>query len=382
MKTSFDAVSRRLASPLPVASSASGSTRPLPPAAKPLLVSADPQLLDEVRRLAAIAGIEVTVVPDLIAAVSAWSTAPCVIVGADAVTATVTVPRRSDVVIVTGGDAAIEVWRSAVLIGAVDVLESQRDSDVLLSLLADAAEGTHRGAVVGFVGGRGGVGTSSLSVATALAAVRAGLRTVLVDLDPSGGGLDLMLRGEDADGIRWNDLAPIEGRLPADALVRALPLVHGLNILSCARHGDVLSADQVHAVLQAAERAFDLVVLDLPRAFDDAALVAARTARMIAVLVAADVRGCAAAQAIVERHLASSTEVVTVARSGPGRTLPCDEVADAVGAPLLAELRDDPRAPIAYERGEPPSSRSRGPWAPVTHAVLAQLGLAEDRRAA
>ena len=56
------------------------------------------------------------------------------------------------------------------------------------------------------VGGRGGAGASVFAVATAVRAARSGERALLVDCDPLGGGVDLVLGAEDLDGLRWPEV--------------------------------------------------------------------------------------------------------------------------------------------------------------------------------
>ena len=65
--------------------------------------------------------------------------------------------------------------------------------------------GRRRGAAVAVVGGCGGAGASVLAAALAVTAVRHGGRALLVDCDPLGGGLDLVLGAEHVAGLRWPD---------------------------------------------------------------------------------------------------------------------------------------------------------------------------------
>src|SRR5450631_1321486 len=61
------------------------------------------------------------------------------------------------------------------------------------------------------VGGSGGVGASVLSAAIAVRAAQAGLRSVAVDGDRLGGGLEVTLGIVRERGARWPDLAGARG---------------------------------------------------------------------------------------------------------------------------------------------------------------------------
>src|SRR5690606_15920045 len=82
---------------------------------------------------------------------------------------------------------------------------------------------------------RGGRGTSALAAVLARLAVDAGRTTALVDGDPAGGGLDILLGVEHDAGPRWSDLLTERGGFPPDRLMAALPAWHGVRVLS----GDV-----------------------------------------------------------------------------------------------------------------------------------------------
>ena len=84
------------------------------------------------------------------------------------------------------------------------------------------------GSVLVVVGASGGVGASSLATAVAVRAVRAGLDVVLVDGCPLGGGLDVVLGAEQAQGVRWSDLSRLEGSADGPALLVRLPLAEGV----------------------------------------------------------------------------------------------------------------------------------------------------------
>ncbi len=57
----------------------------------------------------------------------------------------------------------------------------------------------------------GGTGVSTLASGLAWAAARSGIKVGLVELNPSAGGIDLLLGIERKDGWRWPELASARG---------------------------------------------------------------------------------------------------------------------------------------------------------------------------
>lgn len=233
---------------------------------RPLLICSQPDLVDEVARLAAAHGREVHVCPDGPSARGLWASAPLVLVGQDQAAAVVGLPRRRDVVVVC--DVEDEAcWRIAVDIGAEHVVALPEGERWLVDRLADAGEGPPRdGRVLVVLGAGGGSGASTFAATAALAAHRSGLRTLLVDADPCGGGIDVLLGIEGEPGARWADLAQSRGRISADVLAAAVPSAGGVPVLSWGRAGSAAApVEAVSAVLTAGRRGFDLVVVDSAR---------------------------------------------------------------------------------------------------------------------
>ncbi|MYQ49595.1 septum formation initiator, partial [Streptomyces sp. SID4985] len=187
-------------------------------AARPLIVTEDALLLDDLLRLCAAAGATPEVhhcVPDL----GGWSEAPLVLVGDDAARRVRGAARRRGVVLVGRDQDDPDVWKRAVEIGADHVLMLPDGEQWLVDRIADVAEGVGRPALtVGVIGGRGGAGASTLACALAVTSAREGVRTLLVDADPLGGGLDVLLGGESAEGLRWPAFAASRGRVGGGAL--------------------------------------------------------------------------------------------------------------------------------------------------------------------
>lgn len=140
-------------------------------------------------------------------------------------------------------------------------LLSERGASPIAALAQGHGSTRARGVTVGVVGARGGAGASVLAAAISVAA---GSGCVLVDLDPTSAGLDLLLGIEHERGLRWGDV--LSGRGIAGAFAARLPHWRGVSVLSwgALTHGfdlgpsmtDVLSGLAAHS---------EVVILDLSR---------------------------------------------------------------------------------------------------------------------
>ena len=352
---------------------------------RPLVVTADPDVLDDLLRLAATAGTDLEVAADAGAARRSWSSAPLVVVGPDATSgcARLALPRRSGVVVVGVDLDDASIWQRAVSVGAEHVALLPDAERWLTDRLADAVEGGGpAGALVAVVGGRGGAGATTLASALAVTASRSGRTTLLVDGDPLGGGIDLVFGGEHDAGVRWRDLVATRGRVPAAVLAGALPRMNDLAVLSWDR-GDAraVPVEAVEAVLSAGRRAHDLVVVDLPRSVDDASRAVLAAASTVVLVVPNEVRAAAAASRVVAAvgMLCRDLRVVTRGPSPSGLT--GEQVAGALGLPLLGDLRPEPGIDLALERGEPPARRGRTPLSALCGRLLDEVLPAVSRAA-
>ncbi len=315
----------------------------------------EPALRDEVDRVAAAAGLPVVHVSEPSGG-KAWTAAAVVLLDAPAARrcAELALPRRAGVVMVGHGAAEAVDWEAALLVGAEIVLTLPGQDDRLIAVLSDAAEdaetsraGGPRGPVVAVLGGRGGAGASVF--ATALATVS--LEALLVDVDPWGGGIDLVVGSEREGGLRWPDLAAQGGRLSYPALRAALPRRGPVTVLSCGRSGGDISPAPLAAVIDAGCRAGATVVCDLPRRDTPAAETALDAADLIVVVTVADVRSCAAGVAVARWASAINPNVGLVVRGPAPGGLRSGEVARMVGVPLLAGMRPERGITEALERG-------------------------------
>ena len=352
---------------------------------RPLLVTADPHVRDELLRLAAAAGVDAEVAPDLPAARAAWLTASVVVVGSDLLGAAgaARLARRPGVVAVGADLDDAAVWRQAVQVGAERVVFLPDGAAWLVQALAESAGGAAgAGVVVATLGGRGGAGATTLAVALALAGGRRDLRTVLVDGDPLGGGVDLALGAELQPGLRWPDLLTTSGRLPV-SVVDALPGVEGVAVLSWDRGPVVpLTVEAVSEVLDACRRAGDLVVVDLPRQLDAVAAEVLAAVTCALLVVPAEVRAAAAAARVAARAGLLCRDLRLVVRGPSPGGLSADEVGRSVGLPVAAELRAEPHLERDLEEGRPPGRRARRPLSVVSAELLDELVAGPERWAA
>jgi len=328
----------------------------------PLIVTEDAELLDDLLRLCAAAGARPEVHPGVPAHRGSWEAAPLVLVGDDAARRVRGAARRRGVVLVGRDQDDPGVWRRAVEIGADHVLVLPDGEQWLVDRIADVAEGVGRPALtVGVIGGRGGAGASTLACALAVTSAREGRRTLLVDADPLGGGLDVLLGGESAEGLRWPAFAASRGRVGGGALEESLPKLHALRVLSWDRGDTVAVPPQaVRAVLAAARRRGGAVVVDLPRRVDEGVAEVLAQVDVGVLVVPAELRAVAAA-----RRVASAVGMVLgdlrIAVRGPfAPGLDDREVARLMGLPLVGEV---PAEDTSRDGCAPPGGAARGPLA-------------------
>ena len=295
-----------------------------------------------------------------------WGTAPLVLLGDDCAEALagLRLPRR-DGVLLLGQDNRPGVWERAVRAGAEQVCSLPADRDLVADLLGACTDGPAGAPVVCVVGGCGGAGASVFAAALATAAANDGSRSLLVDADAWGGGLDLLVGGEHVEGLRWADLAATTGRVSAPSLRDLLPSVERLAVLSWERGAAVpVPAASMRAVVTAGQRGHDLVVVDLPRRFDAAAEEALGRASHTVLVVPAEVRAVAAATPVVAA-LTRVTSTVGLVVRGPGASgLDATLVAESLGVPVLAAMRPERHLTESLDQGLGPLRRRRGPLGP------------------
>lgn len=357
----------------------------------PVLVSRDPRVIDSVLAASTSLGTTPEIARDDAAVQRWWRTARVVLIGGDQapVVAGLGLPVRTGVHLVGHRRDDLLGW-SVPLEASVIVLPEHVG---LLTSVLDARrdEGAGAGRLVRVVGGSGGLGVSTLSAGLAQVAAAAGEPAVAVELDPCGGGLDLLFGAESSPGWRWGDLRAAAGHV--EGLQGRLPNVSGPDVLAHGRtafppprtrlrrgatgaesglgSGDGAappSAEATRAVIASLTRSHRLVALDCgsvaPSVGDQWACT--RTV----VVVGASVRGIVAARSRIAQQ--GLVDVGLVVRVGAGRPIDADAVATALELPLVGVLHDDRAVLSGAGVGDPPG-RARGRFRKDAEAILREV---------
>ncbi|ATL65286.1 septum site-determining protein Ssd [Nocardia terpenica] len=346
-----------------------------------LVLVSDHRLRDEVHRIAAAADRHLDEPPTPIGR-HHWVDAPVIVVDLTAARdcAAAGYPRRADTVLVTGDEPGLPEWQAAAALGTERVVALPAAAERLIAAFTDPVRhGPGNGLVLAVVGASGGAGASTLAAAVALTAATTDFRpdTLLVDGDPLGGGLDLLLGIESATGPRWPDLVIEDGRVAAAALHAALPsAAPRLAVLACGRvtagaPPAEIGAGAVRAVLEAGRSAGDLVVCDVSGARGPHADHMLDTADLVVLTLPAQLRSVAAARAVLANIRRRNPNRGLIVRGPAPGGLRGPDMAEALGVPLLAAVRGEPGLAGRLERGG--LTVPRGPLRTAAEAVLTAL---------
>ncbi|MCL1838070.1 MAG: hypothetical protein FWG47_01980 [Propionibacteriaceae bacterium] len=310
-----------------------------------LVIAAAGDLQDSILSVVAAQELKGRVATDAAQAVPHWQRAETVVIAQDLAEelAAHSLPHRDQVFLVGNNESVLATW-STPLGAKVLVIPEQL---AWLGAVLDEGSTKSGAPVYAFLGGSGGAGVSTLAAAVALRASKQGLRSVLVDVDALGGGIDLLLGVEQIQGWRWPSLGAAEGYV--GDIRQYLPQVGGVAVVSMSRDSHVeLAKEPLVAIIQALRRTHDLVVIDAGRSVSGASIQAVRLATQRFLLVMATVRGIAAAGQVMRAY---GCDVELVVRK-PAGAADATTVAELLGQRVVAMLPEDKTLAAAAERGE------------------------------
>jgi secretion/DNA translocation related CpaE-like protein len=344
-----------------------------------LVSTADPDLLDHALSVVAAAGLEAEVTSDLGSLRSRWSGASMLLIGVDqaAGIADLKLGRRAEVYVLAEVAAAPEAYQWSIPLGAAVVVVPDNARWLSGAIVELTRRPTGSGRMICVTGGSGGVGASTLAAALAFVAARQGDRSVLVDTDRRGGGLDLLVGAERVDGWRWPRLAGARGHL--GELGERLPCVDGVDVLSMGRGEDAeLGAEQLRAVLVSVRRSHDATVVDVSRDLGPDLLEAMSAGTAWLLVARDDIRGVAAGRERATELLDVGICPGLVVRRGRAGILDPQSVADGLGLELAGTLTDESGLALAAERGDPPGRSPRSALAHLARSLLQRFPRAVD----
>ncbi|MBO1267612.1 CpaE-like family protein [Arthrobacter sp. PO-11] len=313
----------------------------LPPASgEILLVTGNNFLRDETERIVAAAGGSLRTAADAAQAAAGWDNADIVLVGSDV--RELPPRRRAPAVLlgVSGEDG--NIWQLAAVLGAERVALLPEAAAWLAEHLSASRSPEAGGHVLGLTGGSGGAGASTAAAWLAQAAAGHGARTLLIDGDPWGGGLELTLAAEDTPGLRWPDLAEARGSIDHAQLSDSLPVAGGFSFLSwpgTRERPPAVDPASVAAVMDAARRGFEVVIVDIGRGTDSLRSFAWDCDRIL-LLATAQLKSAVAAARLLNELPPVDTGLVI--RGNPGAGMDAPLIAESLGLPLhgvLPEVR-------------------------------------------
>lgn len=255
---------------------------PPPGNAEILLVTADPYLRGEVERVVAAAGGSLRTAPDVAAAMREWDNADVVLVGSDI--REIPPRRQAPAALIGRSSEGDGLWRLATALGAERVAVLPEAAAWLAEHLSMSGAPEPGGEVLGLIGGSGGVGATTAAIWLAQGAAGEGISTLLIDGDPWGGGIELAITTEDVPGLRWPDFFETRGSLDPTQFRDSLPVSGGFAYLSWPGKREAVTtadASAVAAVLDAARRSFELILVDVGRSGEGLMALAWECDRML-----------------------------------------------------------------------------------------------------
>src|SRR5882724_11168651 len=131
----------------------------------PLVVTGDPDLLDDLLRLAAAGGSEVDVAADPAAARPRYAAAPLVVIGLDQLEPCLRarLPRRSRVIVTARGPVSTTDYEVADRLGVEHVTVLPLAEPWVVDRFAERFDPATAGRILAVIGGRGGAGASILA---------------------------------------------------------------------------------------------------------------------------------------------------------------------------------------------------------------------------
>lgn len=251
---------------------------------------------------------------------------------------------HEEIVIVSAQSPGAKAWKLAIALEAKTVVGIEGSHDWFLeNLIAPTSQIAEVITLVPIVGGSG---ASTLASAMAAESASKGRRVCLVDIDPQGGGIDLVCGAEEIPGARWPDLVEVDDISGAD-LLRSLPECSGVRIL--AMRSEAITAQKVDQILRTLLTAVDLIYIDCAQDVKSYWQSISDISSQILLVLPTTVRATTVAKQNLESQV--NDKFGLVVRQLPGTGLTPAAIAQTLGISLKAQLVTDSRVVEQIEQG-------------------------------
>lgn len=295
---------------------------------------------------------------------------------------------RIPTLVLVAQEMTVPVLRDAIDVGARAIVSWPEERQELCDLIARAPapsvdQGGDRGTVIAVVGAKGGAGATFLATHLGAAFARRGNRVALVDLDTMFADLTVAL-GVDLSEATHSiaDLGPVMNELSTDHVDRAL-FSHpaGFDALLASVDGrEPVPGGLIQACVVRLAASREIVILNVPRRFDEDVRLAVDMADRVLLLMTMDLFGLFAARRTMSCLALGPERCRVVASRWLGQGIQAADVERVLGLRPWASIRFDSGVRRVQGRGQLLHPRSRRAARDV--ARIAQLVAEETTRGA
>lgn len=239
------------------------------------------------------------------------------------------------------------------------LVEAVRRVRQVAAQLAPSSGQKKDGKVITVFSPKGGVGKTVVSVNMSLYLAARGKRVLLIDLDLSFGDVALTMHLSPRNTIA--DLVSLSGNLDKAGLAKATTThPSGVAVVAAPMQLDdaeSVSPALVSEIISVARQEYDFIVIDTPPMFTDQALAAMDVTDKLVLVATLDIGALkgirVAAQTLDMLQVATASRALVVNRSNPRSGLKVADVSSSLGAPVAAEIPEDPVVAPAVNDGSP-----------------------------
>lgn len=310
-----------------------------------LLVTRDERVITEFQKIAAVTQTPLVITPE--PNIAEISDAYRVFISPDCSDIALS---HQEIVLVVVGSTGPETWRFAAKLSANHIAVVPDSREWLVEHLS--APASKKGLCVGIIPGAGGAGASILSCGLAFHARQFFNDVVVVDLDESSAGLDIVFGIETQPGMRWNDFRSLTGSISGSDILRGLPARDGVALLTYQESETAPEQSVPNMILEQLQHACELVIIDLPRFTNQVAMIEIlQKCDLVFVATPSTVRGSASTKKAISNISKHVPLVELVIRNIPGTNLDALRIAQSLNIPLAGVINSDPRIVEQIEQG-------------------------------